>query len=97
MVTDTISSVSASMGKYYLLQYDLTRISLSPSLTKGWWVGVRDGKAAISETCKLALQLSEIAALGICVRGCKPRFDVVESGNRLRDFESRCQYTFAHH
>lgn len=97
MVTDTISSVFVSMGKYYLLEHDLTSISLSSSLTKGWWVGVRDGKAAISETCKLDLQLSEIAALGICVRGCKPRFDVVESGIRLRNIESRCHYPFAHH
>lgn len=47
MVTDTISCVSASMGKYYLLEYDLIGISLSPSLVKGWWVGARDGKAAI--------------------------------------------------
>ena len=42
-----ISSVSISKGKYYLLEYDLIRISLSPSLTNGWGVGVRDGKAAI--------------------------------------------------
>lgn len=97
MVTDTISCVSASMGKYYLLQYDLIGISLSPSLANGWWVGARDGKAAISETCKLDLQLSEIAVLGICGRGCKPRFEVVESGLRLRDFESRCYYLFARH
>lgn len=91
-----ISSVSISKGKYYLLEHDLTSISLSSSLTKGWWVGVRDGKAAILETRKLDLRLSEIAALGICERGCKPRFDVVESDYRLRDFGSRCQNLFAH-